>query len=110
MVAIDQFGRAFETALLHGDWKRQPNNPRRLDDSTHDYCPPEHVASEMDRLIEMHGRHCESNVPPEVQAAWLHHGFTQIHPFQDGNGRVARTLASLIYLREHREPVPVEPP
>ncbi len=34
-----------------------------------------------------------------MQAAWLHHRFTQIHPFQDGNGRVARALASLIFLR-----------
>ena len=26
-------------------------------------------------------------VRPEIEAAWLHHRFTQIHPFQDGNGR-----------------------
>lgn len=100
VTAIDQFGRSFQTELLHGDWKRQPNNPRRPDDTVHEYCPPEHVASEMDRLIEMHAQHCEVQVPSEIAAAWLHHRFTQIHPFQDGNGRVARTLASLIYLRQ----------
>ena len=38
-------------------------------------------------------------MPPEVEAAWLHHRFTQIHPFQDGNGRVARCLATLILLK-----------
>jgi fido (protein-threonine AMPylation protein) len=26
-------------------------------------------------------------------AAWFHHRFTQIHPFADGNGRVARAIA-----------------
>ncbi|MBI3795454.1 MAG: Fic family protein, partial [Deltaproteobacteria bacterium] len=88
--AIDQFGRSVEIPLLHGDYKKQPNNPRRPDGSLHQYGPPEQVASEMDRLIERHLRH--GNVPPEVEAAWLHHRFTQIHPFQDGNGRVARCL------------------
>src|SRR5262249_23634455 len=28
-----------------------------------------------------------------------HHRFAQIHPFQDGNGRVVRALASLVFLR-----------
>lgn len=29
----------------------------------------------------------------------MHHRFTQIHPFQDGNGRVARCLASLVFIQ-----------
>jgi len=35
-----------------------------------------------------------------VQAAWLHHRFVQIHPFQDGNGRVARAIASLVLIKD----------
>lgn len=97
--AYDHLGNCQEVALLRGDWKRLPNNPSRSNGSTHEYCPPEHVASEMDRLIELHAAHCAANVAPEVEAAWLHHRFTQIHPFQDGNGRVARALASLVFLR-----------
>ena len=38
-------------------------------------------------------------VPAQIEAAWLHHAFTQIHPFQDGNGRVARALASLVFIK-----------
>ncbi|NEO28856.1 MAG: Fic family protein [Symploca sp. SIO3C6] len=45
-------------------------------------------------------QHREQKVPPEVEAAWLHHRFTQIHPFQDGNGRVARCLASLVFIQD----------
>jgi len=53
----------------------------------------------MDRLIAMHKEHQQKDIPPEIEAAWLHHRFAQIHPFQDGNGRVVRALASLVFLR-----------
>ncbi|NJN58037.1 MAG: Fic family protein [Leptolyngbyaceae cyanobacterium SL_5_9] len=86
--------------LLRGDWKSQPNHPSRQDGSIiHYYCPPEQVASEMDNLIQWHRQHQAQKVSPEVEAAWLHHRFTQIHPFQDGNGRVARCLASLVFIQ-----------
>jgi len=97
--AIDALGRVVDVALLRGDWKHLPNNPTRPDEGVHEYCPPEHVASEMDRLIAMHKEHRQKGVPPEIEAAWLHHRFAQIHPFQDGNGRVVRALASLVFLR-----------
>lgn len=105
--AIDGLGRLVRVNLIKGDWKRLPNNPTREDGTTHAYAPPELVPAEMDRLIEMHRAH--SDVAPEVEAAWLHHRFTQIHPFQDGNGRVARALASLILLRAHLFPLSVSP-
>ena len=97
--AIDSFGRARRIELIRGDYKTQPNNPRTADGEHHIYSPPEQVASEMDRLIDMHRKHVDAGVAPEVEAAWLHHRFTQIHPFQDGNGRVARALATLIFIR-----------
>ncbi|APB34343.1 filamentation induced by cAMP protein Fic [Gloeomargarita lithophora Alchichica-D10] len=92
-------GKIFPVLLIKGDWKRQPNNPLRPDGSVHEYCPPEQVVSEMDTLIAWHQQHCDQKIPPEIAAAWLHHRFTQIHPFQDGNGRVARCLASLVFIQ-----------
>jgi Fic family protein len=97
--AQDFQGQLVEVELLRGDWKRHPNNPER-GGVTIFYCPPEQVASEMDRLIEFYKNHIQDGVSPEVSAAFLHHRFTQIHPFQDGNGRVARALASLILIKE----------
>lgn len=99
VTAVDQFDNLLEKPLEKGSYKKSPNNPRRLDGSVHEYCPPEHVASEMDRMILLHGKHSERSVPPEVEAAWMHHVFTQIHPFEDGNGRVARAIASLILIK-----------
>ena len=105
--AIDTQGRLGLVRLIKGDWKRLPNNPRRSDGTTHAYCPPEHVQSEMEQLLAWHHIHTEQGVAPEVEAAWLHHRFTQIHPFQDGNGRVARCLATLVLLRAGRFPLVV---
>ncbi len=96
--AIDSQGQHVDVPLIKGAWKQTENRPQR-DGKTFAYCPPEQVASEMDRLVEMHAAHIKDGVPAEVEAAWLHHRFTQIHPFQDGNGRVARALASLVLVK-----------
>ena len=96
---VDQFGTEVHIQLKKGAYKEHPNSPTRRDKAVHEYCPPEHVASEMDRLVEFHRQHDLRGVPSLVEAAWLHHAFTQIHPFQDGNGRVARALASLVLIK-----------
>jgi fido (protein-threonine AMPylation protein) len=100
VVVFDTFGQSFETRLEKGLYKTMPNNPLRPDGTVHEYCPPEHVASEMDRLIEFHRQHAQRGIRPHVEAGWLHHAFTQIHPFQDGNGRVARAIASLVFIKD----------
>ena len=105
-VGVTPDGKVIKVALRKGAWKQLPNNPLRSDGALHEYCPPEHVSAEMDRLVELLGQ-----LPaelPEVRAAWLHHAFTQIHPFQDGNGRVARALASIDLVRAGLFPLLVD--
>lgn len=103
---VTQAGQRVQIPLLRGAFKQRPNNPLRADGMVHEYCPPEHVLSEMDRLVaEYEALPAEF---PEVRAAWLHHRFTQIHPFQDGNGRVARALASFEFIRAGLLPLLVE--
>lgn len=87
-----------------GQYKLQPNNPRRQDGVVHEYCPPEHVQSEMDRLFDLYADIRQQNLPTEVEAAWLHHRFVRTHPFQDGNGRVSRLLMAYVYLRKGEAP------
>jgi fido (protein-threonine AMPylation protein) len=50
----------------------------------------------------------QANEDPVVLAAWFHHRFTQIHPYQDGNGRVARALTTLILLRAELLPLVID--
>ena len=108
VAAIDETGRAVSVPLIKGEWKELPNNPTRPNGKIHEYCPPVHVAAEMDRLVALQQNHTAMKVPPDIEAAWLHHRFTQIHPFQDGNGRLARSLASLIMLRARWFPLVID--
>lgn len=103
---VDSQGRSTNVPLIKGDWKKQVNYPER-DGVIYHYCPPEQVGSEMDKLCGMHKDHVSNEVPSEVQAAWLHHRFTQIHPFQDGNGRIARAIASLVLIKDGLFPLVV---
>ncbi|MBC6409651.1 MAG: Fic family protein [Ekhidna sp.] len=95
----DQFGNKTNIELRRGDFKVFENNPTREDSTKVLYCPPEYVQSEMDNLIAIHNDTEHQEVNPLIRAAWFHHAFTVIHPFQDGNGRVARLLASLILIK-----------
>jgi Fic family protein len=104
--AVDQFGNRREIPLLKGKFKEQPNNPKRQDGTVHEYCPPIHVDSEIDNLLGWLPEY--ANDDPIIVAAWLHHRFTQIHPYQDGNGRVARALTTLILLRADLLPLVVD--
>lgn len=104
--ARDALGRDVELRLRHGEWKRQNNHVEREDGSVLQYTPYEHVDAEMERLVDLHAEMEDAH--PIVSAAWLHHRFIGIHPFEDGNGRVARALVLLVLLQARWAPVVVE--
>lgn len=47
----------------------------------------------------------DPSTPPLVRAAMAHLNLVMVHPFRDGNGRMARALQTLVLAREH----PAEP-
>ncbi|MBC8091078.1 MAG: Fic family protein [Pseudonocardia sp.] len=102
----DALGRRVQVPLTLGEWKTNPNHVRRPDGSLLEYTPPEHVQSEMENLLENFRR--GERLHPVHRAAWLHHAFISIHPFADGNGRVARALTLLVLLQQHYAPLVVE--
>lgn len=105
--AKDPLGRYVPQPMERGIFKRLKNNVELEDGTIFEFCPPEHVAAEMDALIRLHSENVVTGVPPDVQAAWLHHRFTLVHPYVDGNGRVARALATLVYLKSEWFPLVV---
>lgn len=106
--AINGLGRTTHIELRRGEFKKHPNNPRREDGTLCLYCPPEQVESEMDRLLSLYEERTAVGTNSIIISAWFHHAFTQIHPFQDGNGRMARLLSSLIWIKAKLFPLTVK--
>ena len=88
-----------EQALPKGEYKYQPNHVLKADGSTHSYAPVDMTPTEMYRLIEELRSEAFESAHPALQAAYSHYALAAIHPFADGNGRVARALASIFSYR-----------
>ena len=59
--------------------------------------------SEMETFIRWFNGHLESD--PVIGAALAHFWFVTIHPFEDGNGRIARALADMMLARSEKSPL-----
>lgn len=97
---------------LHSLLTRHPETTDAIDqleisNSIVTYCPPEQAALEMDHLIRIFNNDL-TNVHILVKAAFLHHAFIQIHPFQNSNGRIARLLASFALIKEGLFPLSID--
>ena len=88
-----------EHDLPKGRYKTQPNHVLLKDGTYHAYAPVDQVSAEMHRLVEQLRSPEFEAVHPILQASWVHYAFVAIHPFADGNGRVARALASVYFYR-----------
>lgn len=105
VAGIDPYGKRVEVEFkTKGQWKLAPNNPRRPDGVIFEYCPPEQVPPEMDRLFNLYADIQARGLPANAEAAWLHHRFARTHPFQDGNGRVSRLLMAWSFIRRGLPP------
>lgn len=58
---------------------------------------PESVKTEMDRFLEWFNN--ENCLDPVLKAAIAHFWIIIIHPFEDGNGRIARALTDMLLAR-----------
>ncbi len=65
---------------------------------------PEKVEQEMEKIIKWYIENKEKMHPLKL-AALFHGKFEQIHPFEDGNGRVGRFLMNIILLNHKYPPL-----
>jgi len=98
-----------------GVWKREPNSTlAKLGGKTviHDtYAAPEHVALLIKSWLEEFANvRRNPDISPLDAYVWSHATFIRIHPFADGNGRLARLVANIPVLEKGFLPVliPVE--
>lgn len=98
---ISPQGIEFEKEIKIGQYKTSPNHVKTVSGDIHYYTNPEEVAFEMNNLLEWYRNAEEENLHPIIISAIFHHKFTSIHPFDDGNGRLARILSNFILLKHH---------
>jgi fido (protein-threonine AMPylation protein) len=96
-----------EQILPRGSYKEHPNHVLLADGSVHAYAPVDRVPAEMHCLVEQLRAPEFAAAHPVEQASYAHYALTVIHPFADGNGRVARALASTYFYRAQSIPLGV---
>jgi Fic family protein len=94
-----------EQTLPKGQYKTLPNHVRTRKGTDHSYAPVDVTPAEMARLAAELRSEAFLVAHPVLQAAYAHYCFVVIHPFADGNGRVARALASAFTYRAIRMPI-----
>lgn len=72
--------------------------PVFISGSQYAVAPVAEISKRMQQLVQWYTRH-EGKMHPVELAAELHKRFVYIHPFVDGNGRVARLLMNLSLMR-----------
>ncbi|KAJ3010074.1 hypothetical protein HKX48_007594 [Thoreauomyces humboldtii] len=72
------------------------------------FCPWKDVSREMSWYFEQARKIlADENLNPFLAAAWCQFAFLRIHPFADGNGRVARIISSIPLLLAGLPPIVV---
>lgn len=94
-----------EHPLPKGCYKTMPNHVLTPEGRIHAYAPVGMVTDEMHKLCGELGNKSFRSAHPILQAAFAHHCLVKIHPFADGNGRVARALGSVFTFRSDSMPL-----
>jgi Fic family protein len=91
--------------LRRGEYKKNSNHVLQRDGSIHSWAPVDLTPTEMHRLCEELRSDAFNSAHPIMQSAYTHYAFISVHPFADGNGRVARALASVFTYRAESIPL-----
>ncbi len=107
--AITQEGLHTAKTIVPGTYKTLPNHVRTATGELFRYAEPYDVQPKMTELLDWYRMEEERKVlHPNVLASEFHFRFVLIHPFDDGNGRIARILMNYVLLR-HDYPVVIIP-
>ena len=105
--ALFPTGRSGMFKITVGDWRTDEQGPMqvvsgRIGKEKVHYTAPEasRLDNEMNRFIQWFNT--EENVETVIKSGVAHLWFVSIHPFDDGNGRIARALADSLLARADR--------
>lgn len=104
--ALTNDGKPTRRLIEVGKYKIQPNHVITSTGETFYFATPEETPAKMQELVEwFRGEKERADVNPIVLASIFHYRFIRIHPFDDGNGRVARILMNFILMQFGYPPV-----
>lgn len=84
-----------------GCYKTRPNSVITPTGERFDYASPEETPAFMHDLVAWYNRVADTDEYSPIELASLfHYRYIRIHPFEDGNGRIARLLVNFILLRK----------
>ena len=83
-----------------GQYKTRPNSVITRYGDRFEYASPEETSSLMGDLVDWYNvAEQEGKLSPVELAALFHYRYIRIHPFEDGNGRIARLMVNYIMAR-----------
>ena len=87
--------------VIHaGQYKTRPNSVITRYGDRFEYASPEETPSLMTDLVDWYNKaEQEGKLSPVELAALFHYRYIRIHPFEDGNGRIARLMVNYILTR-----------
>jgi Fic family protein len=85
-----------------GQYKTRPNSVITATGEMFDYASPEETPALMRDLITWYNEEERKRELCPIQlATLLHYRYIRIHPFEDGNGRIARLLVNYVLMRHN---------
>lgn len=85
-----------------GIYKTRPNSVLTVTGEHFEYASPEETPALMTDLVEWYNIEEQKAEMSAIElAAVFHYRYIRIHPFEDGNGRIARLLVNYILMRHH---------
>lgn len=100
--AENTLGQKTRMEVKVGEYKTRPNSVRTVTGEIFEYASPEETPSFMTDLVTWYNTEAEKGELSPIQlAALLHFRYIRIHPFEDGNGRIARLLVNYVLLRNN---------
>lgn len=83
-----------------GQYKTRPNSVITRTGDRFEYASPEETPGLMSDLVDWYNiAEQEGALSPVELAALFHYRYIRIHPFEDGNGRIARLMVNFILTR-----------
>ena len=104
MPLTQNFIRSLHQTLLRedytGQYKTRPNSVITRYGDRFEYASPEETPGLMADLVDWYNAaEQEGKLSPVELAALFHYRYIRIHPFEDGNGRIARLMVNFILIR-----------